>query len=1156
MADITGFKLNNGSLGPYLNLKNATYDALEPVYAGNVTVYYVNSNGDTVTTTVSGTYYVASTGDVVFVPSSSFPQNLVYITLDDATRDYLNSIPKGDASNNAFNGSNNPDYYWDGRGVEQASGGGNDTINTYGGNDRVFSGKGHDTINAGTGNDFVRAGGGNDRVVAGDGDDTVYGGAGQDTIFGGAGNDSIYGGAGQDSIDGGAGNDVIDAHTGGEKEYFSWTNFDQSGAQQDISGGFTQNTGSMNVTFTQKNDGFLQETKTYVGDDARSISPLYTENGEPYDPYSAVFIRGQGGENVSTSTLTFDAQDGSGLQDNVSNVNFRINDIDTGAFTDQVIIRAYDANGNPVHVDLTGASGHIVTDGTTATVTANNPGTTQSSGTGSVKVEIAGPVSRIEIEFNQVSGTGDQNAIYITDVHFETLPDTTIGDTVEGGLGQDTIYAGAGADWISGGDDADLIYAGDGADTIYGGAGNDRIFYGEGADTVYGGDGDDTIDDVGGYAHNTASTIYAGAGNDLVYGTSGGDSIDGGSGNDNIFGEVGADSITGGAGNDYIDGGSQNDTLDGGTGDDRVYGGDGSDVFRLSDNFGHDTIVGGEGAEVDFGDVIDATGLSNGVTVDFSAPETGIITDGTNDANFSEIEALLLGAGDDTVYGSDGADYVSTGAGSDYVDGGAGDDIFELGNTLTGVADNSSDTIYFADGDGHDLIYGFASPQLQPDGTYYAQDKIDVSGMHDTNGNPVNIWDVTVEDYGGNARLLFPNGESLTLYGVSPATMQDPVALLAVGIPDTDGTIEGSDGADVIDFGYTGDPDGDRVDHDDNFKGGERNADTIEAKGGDDTIYAGDGDDVVYGGTGADTIYGGMGADTLYGNADDDDIFVGAGDEAYGQRGNDDFYVTDTGDDPADIHIYGGSEDDDGDGDTLYLGDMADMSTLVRNQNPDGSYSGSVQLKNGSTLTYDNIENIICFTPGTMILTPFGARAIETLEQGDLVITRDNGIQPIRWIQHRTVPAFDNFAPIRISKHALPTLDRDLLVSPQHRMLLDGYQTEIHFGEDEVLVAAKHMIDDAHVTVQQGGFVTYFHMMFDKHEIVYANGAASESFHPGEIGLSAVTDAAREELFGLFPELRASPDAYGDTARRCLKRHEAQLLMPAKPKLSAGIYAA
>ena len=120
--------------------------------------------------------------------------------------------------------------------------------------------------------------------------------------------------------------------------------------------------------------------------------------------------------------------------------------------------------------------------------------------------------------------------------------------------------------------------------------------------------------------------------------------------------------------------------------------------------------------------------------------------------------------------------------------------------------------------------------------------------------------------------------------------------------------------------------------------------------------------------------------------------------------------------------------------------------------------------------------------------------------------------------------------------------DRALCVSPQHRILYSGYQAELLFGTPEVLIAAKHLVDGTLVRQIDTPRVTYIHMMLDAHEIIYANGAATESFHAGEAGLSAITDASREEMFALFPDLRSDPNAYGRSARVCMKKHEAQLL--------------
>jgi hypothetical protein len=88
------------------------------------------------------------------------------------------------------------------------------------------------------------------------------------------------------------------------------------------------------------------------------------------------------------------------------------------------------------------------------------------------------------------------------------------------------------------------------------------------------------------------------------------------------------------------------------------------------------------------------------------------------------------------------------------------------------------------------------------------------------------------------------------------------------------------------------------------------------------------------------------------------------------------------------------------------------------------------------------------------------------------------------------------------------------------------------------------MVDGRTITHADCASVTYLHLLFDRHEIIFAEGAATESFHPGHVGLKALSDASREDLFRCFPALRSDPGGYGDTARTCLRKHESRLLMP------------
>lgn len=179
-------------------------------------------------------------------------------------------------------------------------------------------------------------------------------------------------------------------------------------------------------------------------------------------------------------------------------------------------------------------------------------------------------------------------------------------------------------------------------------------------------------------------------------------------------------------------------------------------------------------------------------------------------------------------------------------------------------------------------------------------------------------------------------------------------------------------------------------------------------------------------------------------------------------------------------------------------------------------------------------EAIICFAKGTLIRTPHGERRVESLARGDHVLTLDQGPQPIRWMGSKTVRASGALAPVRIARGTMGN-DRDLLVSPQHRMLVPRLS-----GQDEALAPALALVDDYRITVAFGGMVTYHHMMFDRHEVIIANGAPSESFHPDGYGLDTLEAPAREELFALFPMLRSDIAAYGPASRPCLGTDEAR----------------
>ncbi len=195
-------------------------------------------------------------------------------------------------------------------------------------------------------------------------------------------------------------------------------------------------------------------------------------------------------------------------------------------------------------------------------------------------------------------------------------------------------------------------------------------------------------------------------------------------------------------------------------------------------------------------------------------------------------------------------------------------------------------------------------------------------------------------------------------------------------------------------------------------------------------------------------------------------------------------------------------------------------------------------------------SDVVCFTSGTSILTPTGPKLIDSLAVGDLVLTKDNGIQAIRWIGKKylsrsELQAAPHLRPVTIKKDAYGAgvPNRDVSFSPQHRILYSDPAASLAFGSRDVLVPAKGLIDGENAVSSALQDVEYIHILFDQHEIVFADGLASESFQPGQMGAKAIGEDACAELFELFPQLQYGLEAYGPSARRCLTVTETQSIV-------------
>ncbi|PYC47200.1 hemolysin-type calcium-binding protein [Litorivita pollutaquae] len=193
---------------------------------------------------------------------------------------------------------------------------------------------------------------------------------------------------------------------------------------------------------------------------------------------------------------------------------------------------------------------------------------------------------------------------------------------------------------------------------------------------------------------------------------------------------------------------------------------------------------------------------------------------------------------------------------------------------------------------------------------------------------------------------------------------------------------------------------------------------------------------------------------------------------------------------------------------------------------------------------------IICFTPGTLIRCEDGPRAVEDLREGDRVLTKDSGAQEIQWTGSRRMSGARLFAmpklrPIRIRTGALgiERPDAELLVSPEHRMLIQGDEARALFNTSEVLVAAKDLVNGSDIVVDlKVRQVTYVHLLLPSHQIVWANGVETESFHPANAALGTLSPEDRRRLLEHLPQLEQDPLGYGDFARRNLSASEAAIL--------------
>ena len=547
--------------------------------------------------------------------------------------------------------------------------------------------------------------------------------------------------------------------------------------------------------------------------------------------------------------------------------------------------------------------------------------------------------------------------------------------------------------------------------------------------------------------------------------------------------------------------------------------------------------------------IVDGTNSDDTISIGFVDAD-GDIVDGADGLD----DVIDGGAGNDTIDGGDGNDLVCGGIGNDDIDGGTGDDTIFGDSTASSVSDPFY-VQYFelSGGLGNLAAAGFdaVGDNSNVPNAEFGRDDLNVGEISLENGGDRDTYAVRFE-----TTLTVSTGGTYTFTTNSDDGSQ--LFIDGIRVVDNDGlhsaqTQSGTENLTpgehnvVIIFFQNG--------------GTDNLSSTIS---GPDTGYVAIdittaeivGPGAVVGLPGNDTIDGGDGDDDIFGEGGDDNITVGVGDTATGGADADtftlDFDQTSSGG-STNINIHGSTTEDAGvDDDTLDLTGFGKF-VLTETIDADGdSTSGTAIYDSGQTVNFSEIENlIVCFAKGTHIRAESGIRAIETLKVGDRLMTLDNDLQTIRWVGERSLgdkklAAYPNLRPIRIKAEALGDgmPSHDLIVSPQHRIVVRSKIAIRMFAAAEVFVPAKHLLGLKGVTIATDiTEVTYYHLLCDSHEIIEANGALAETLYTGTEAMKAMTPEALEELalifgdqpIGLQPLARFSPK--GQRAKKLVERH-------------------
>jgi Ca2+-binding RTX toxin-like protein len=740
---------------------------------------------------------------------------------------------------------------------------GNDVLDGSRLNDAIFGGDGSDRISGGAGDDTLDGGnetvaGAGDEVYGGAGNDTISGGAGSDRLHGDDGDDKLYGGAGLDNLDGGAGNDTLDG--GSDNDYL----VDTSGNNV-LTGGEGDDTLSSLGSGTSRLEGGAGNdmlgagpgNDTLIGDAGNDTFEI---SGNSTGTANAITLLGGDGDDLvqfrASHTLTsVNASGGAGVDtyrfiSNFAATALTINDFTAGSGGDILDIvglmgSSYNSPpaGNPF-----GALGYLrlQASGTDTVIQYDRDGAASSAYGFSTLITLKGvaPSALTAANFTQgIDPTGKSVGL--------TLTGTSGNDTLAGGLVDDTISGEGGNDYLTGGAGDDRLSGGTGDDSLKGEQGNDLLAGGDGNDSLSGDAGNDQLD--------------GGAGNDMLYDDYGDNFLLGGEGNDQLqSNSTGANLLSGGAGDDVINAGRGNDTLEGGAGNDKltvnnfsydagsantvtVDCGDGDDILTFSILSERQTVVrAAVGAGVDTLVLTGVSAQSSYTVTDFAAGAAG-----------DRIDLLqMLGTGYDgpNPFGA-GGQFRLVQRGADTVlqfdtDGSTGPKQYQDVVALLGVAMDSLTAANFVGG-------------ISPDGASTGQTLTGGSTSDTLTGT---FLDDTLSGGAGNDNLSGKGGNDLLDGGLGNDSLSGGAGndVLAGGAGND--TLNGDAGDDRMDGGE-GDDTLQDYQGNNRFDGGSGNDRLISEGAGSNVLSGGDGSDYLYAGNGTDILDGGAGDDQLSSNS-------------------------------------------------------------------------------------------------------------------------------------------------------------------------------------------------------------------------------------------------------------------------------------------------